>query len=411
VKGGENSMKVQRVERHIINKNHKAWKLFDDYCFKSKNIYNLANYTQRQLFIDGDKILSYVNLSKALNKTDAFKDIGSNSAQMTLRVLDKAWKSFLVAVKDYSKNPSKYLGKPKMPSYKKKDGRFSFIMTNMQTHIYDGYLYFAFTPLKSLNNLFKTNVKSKLLQTRVVPKGSTYVLEIVYEINVAEPKEFDNRIVGIDLGVDNLATCVNNVGAKPIVINGRIIKSINEYYNKKRAKLQSDLKKRHNKDWSNKLEKLQRKRDNKINYYLHCASKSIVTYCEGMDIDTIVIGLNKTWKQESNLVKSANQNFVSIPYYKFIQMIQYKAENEGIKVVVNEESYTSGCSFLDNETIGKESYNKARRIKRGLFQSNSGIMINSDVNGAYNIIRKVFSEAFKVDEIKDVHLHPIRVSA
>lgn len=403
-------MIVQRVERHIINKNHKAYKLFDEYCFKSKNIYNLANYTQRQRFINGDKVLKYVDLSKALNKTEAFKDIGSNSAQMTLRVLDKAWKSFLISVKDHKKNPSKYLGKPKMPRYKKKNGRFSFIMTNMQTHLYDGYLYFAFTPLKPLNNLFKTNITSKLLQTRVVPKGSTYVLEIVYETHVTEPKEFNNKIVGIDLGVDNLATCVNNVGVKPIIINGKIVKSINEYYNKKRAKLQSNLKKRHGKDWSNKLESLQRKRDNKIDYYLHCASKTIIEYCKGLDVSTIVIGLNKTWKQESSLVKSVNQNFVSIPYFKFIQMIQYKAENEGIKVVINEESYTSGCSFLDNEEIGKETYNKSRRVFRGLFISNQGIKINSDVNGAYNIVRKVFSNAFEANEIKDVHLHPVRVS-
>jgi putative transposase len=354
-------------------------------------------------------VLKYVDLSKALNKTDAFKDIGSNSAQMTLRVLDKAWKSFLISVKDYHKHPNKYLGKPKLPNYKKKDGRFAFIMTNMQTHIYDGYLYFAFTPLKCLNNLFKTNVTEKLLQTRVVPRGSIYVLEIVYEKDITEPKEFNNRILGIDLGVDNLATCVNNVGVKPIVINGKVVKSINEYYNKKRAKLQSDLKKRHKKDWSNKLDKLQRDRDNKIDYYLHCASKSIIEYCKGLDIRTIVIGLNKTWKQESSLVKSANQNFVSIPYLKFIQMIQYKAENDGIQVIINEESYTSGCSFLDGEEPIKENYNKARRIYRGLFKSNKGILINSDVNGGYNIIRKVFSNAF-ANEIKSVHLHPIRVS-
>lgn len=403
-------MKVQRVEKHVINKNHKAYKLFDEYCFKAKNIYNLANYTQRQLFINGDKILKYAELSKALNKTDAFKDIGSNSAQMTLRLLDKMWKSFFVSIRDYSNHPEKYLGKPKLPSYQKKDGRHIFIMTNMQTHLYDGYLYFAFTPLKGLNNLFKTNVKDKLLQTRVVPKGSSYVLEIVYETEALEAKEFNNRIMGIDLGVDNLATCVNNVGIKPIVINGRIVKSINEYYNKKRAKLQSSLMKRHSKHWSNKLDKLQLKRDRKLEYYLHCASKSIIEYCKGLDISTIVIGLNKTWKQECNLVKKANQNFVSIPYDKLINMIKYKAENIGITVIVNEESYTSGCSFLDLEEPIKANYNKSRRIVRGLFKSNDETLINSDVNGGYNIIVKVFPKAF-VDGIKDVHLHPVRVSA
>lgn len=403
-------MKVQRVERHYIKKSHKAYKLFDEYCFKAKNIYNLANYTQRQLFINGEKIMKYVDLSKALNKTEAFKDIGSNSAQMTLKVLDKAWKSFLVSVKDYHKNPSKYLGKPKLPSYKKKDGRHVFIMTNWQTQIKEEYLYFAFTPLKPLNNLFKTKVVGKHLQTRVVPKGSSYVLEIVYEKEVIEPKPFNNRIVGVDLGVDNLATCVNNIGVKPIVINGRIVKSINEYYNKKRARLQSSLMKRHSKHWSNRLDTLQLKRDRKLEYYLHCASKSIINYCEGLDIDTIVIGLNKTWKQESKLPKKANQNFISIPYDKLINMIKYKAENIGITVIVNEESYTSGCSFLDLEEPIKANYNKARRIVRGLFESNNGTLINSDVNGGYNIIVKVFPNAF-ADGIKDVHLHPVRVSA
>jgi putative transposase len=354
--------------------------------------------------------MKYAELSKALNKTEAFKDIGSNSAQMTLRLLDKMWKSFFVSLRDYSKNPEKYLGKPKLPNYKKKDGRSIFILTNMQTHIYDEYLYFAFKPLKCLNNLFKTNVKDKLLQVRVIPKGNSYVLEIVYETNAIEPKEFNNKIVGIDLGVDNLATCVNNVGVKPIVINGRIVKSINEYYNKKRAKLQSSLMKRHSKHWSNKLDKLQLKRDRKLEYYLHCASKSIINYCEGLDIDTIVIGLNKTWKQECKLVKKANQNFVSIPYDKLINMIKYKAENIGITVIVNEESYTSGCSFLDLEEPIKANYNKSRRIVRGLFKSNDETLINSDVNGGYNIIVKVFPKAF-VDGIKGVHFHPVRVNA
>lgn len=403
-------MIVQRTEKHIINKNHKAYKVFDNYCFKAKNIYNLANYTQRQLFIENKPILKYEDLSKELKHTESFKDIGSNSAQMTLKLVCKNWKSFLVSVKDYSKNPSKYLGKPKMPKYKDKNGRSIFIMTNMQTQIKNNYLFFAFKPLKFLNNTFRINFKGKLLQTRVVPKGTCYVLELVYETNIPDLLPSNNRIVGIDLGVNNLATCVNNIGVKPIVINGKPIKSINQYYNKKKSKLQSKLKKRHDRNWSNKLDKLQFKRDNKIDYYLHCASKSIINYCVGLNIDTVIIGLNKTWKQESNLTKSANQNFISIPYDKLINMITYKCEDVGIKVITNNESYTSGCSFLDNEVIGKESYNKSRRIKRGLFKSNKGIIINSDVNGAYNIIKNAISEAFKVDEIEGVHLHPIRVN-
>lgn len=393
----------------MINKNHKAWRCFDEYCFKSKNVYNLANYTQRQLFIKGEKILKYGDLSKELNKSEGFKDLGSNSAQMTLKMVCQNWKSFFVAIKDYSKNPNKYLGKPKLPKYKDKNGRYIFIMTNMQAQIKDGYLYFAFKPLKHLNNLFKTNVTGKLMQTRIIPKGSCYVLEIVYEIEVPELKEQNNRVVGIDLGVNNFATLTNNVGVHPIVINGKGIKSINQYYNKKKAKLQSDLKKRHNRNWSNKLDKLQFKRDNKIEHFLHCASKSVVEYCVGLDISKVVVGLNKTWKQESKLHSKTNQTFIQIPYEQFINKLKYKLQEIGIELIITEESYTSGCSFLDNEELNKNTYDKSRRIYRGLFKSNNGILINSDVNGSYNIIRKVFPKAF-VDGIEGVHLHPMRVN-
>lgn len=282
-------------------------------------------------------------------------------------------------------------------------------MTNMQTHIIDGYLYFAFKPLKHLNNLFKTNKQGRLLQTRIVPKGSCYVLEIVYEVEIQALKPFNNRIVGIDLGVDNFATLTNNVGTQPIVINGKPIKSINQYYNKKRAKLQSDLMKRHRKHWGNKLDKLQFKRDNKVDYFIHCASKSVTNYCIGLDVDTVVVGLNKTWKQKSRMTKLTNQNFISIPYNTFIDKLRYKLEEVGINLITTEESYTSGCSFLDGENSTKDNYNKTRRIKRGLFKSNKGIIINSDVNGSYNIIKKVFPNAF-TDGIEGVHLYPIRVN-
>ena len=135
----------------------------------------------------------------------------------------------------------------------------------------------------------------------------------------------------------------------------------------------------------------------------------LVNYCEELNIDTVIIGLNKTWKQESKLCKSSNQNFISIPYYKFISQLEYKLQNKGIRLIVNEESYTSGCSFLDNEPINKTYYNKDRRITRGLFKTNNGTIINADSNGAYNIIKKAIPEAF-VDGIEGVDLHPLRVS-
>jgi putative transposase len=402
-------MKVSRTERHIINKNNPFWKACDDLCFKSKNMYNYANYIMRQSFINKEGIIKYYDLTFQLKHSEPFKDLGSNSSQHVLKMLCRDWKSFMTTLKDYTKHPEKYLGRPRLPRYKDKNGRHVCVLTNMQSQIQNGYLYFAFNRLKPYNNLIKTKISGHHLQTRIVPKGNNYILELVYEKEVQETKEFNNRICSIDLGVNNFATLTNNIGVKPIIISGKNIKSINQYYNKKLAKLRSDLKKRHNLHWSNKLDKLQRDRDNKIEYFLHYASKSVIEYCKGNDINTIVIGLNKTWKQESSLSKTVNQGFVQLPYDKFISKVKYKAENEGREVIVNEESYSSGTSFLDLEEPIKENYDKSRRVYRGLFVSNKGIKINSDVNGSLQIMKKVFPNAF-VDGIEGIDFCPIRVN-
>jgi putative transposase len=342
-----------------------------------------------------------------IKHSDCFKDLGSNSAQMTLRRLDKNWKSFFEGVKKYKKHPEKFLGRPKIPKYKEKNGRFVLELTNMQTHIKDSYLYFAWKPLRHFNNKMKTNVKGRLLQTRFVPKNNCYILEIVYELNIfdIEDKESKN-ICSIDLGINNFVTIVNNIGIIPIVINGKGIKSYNQYWNKQISKYKSILKKINNKDWSNRLDRLTLKRYNKLNNFLHKASKQVIEYCRCLDIDTIIIGKNDGWKQNSKLNKKINQGFIQLPYNDFINMVEYKAENIGVKVILTEESYTSGTSFLDEELPIKENYNKTRRVKRGLFKSNNGRLINSDVNGAYQIMKKVFPKVF-ANGIEGVHLHPI----
>lgn len=326
-----------------------------------------------------------------LQKTEPYKELMSQSSQCTLQVLDRNWKSFFVAIKDWSKNPSKYLGRPKLPKYKKKDGRFPWYLKNNQTWIKDGYLGFQ---LKVMNGYkFKTNVKGRLISVRFIPKGSIYIMEIVYEIEVPEVNPECKNIIGIDLGVNNFVTIVNNIGLKPIIINGKGIKSINQYYNKRKAKTQSELKIRHNKDWSNKLDILTRKRANRVKNYIHHTSHYIIEYCKDNQIDTIVLGLNKTWKQECKMNDKTTQNFIYIPYNMLINQLKYKSNDNNINLIITEEAYTSGTSFLDNELPIKENYNKSRRIKRGLFKSNDGRYINSDVNGACQIMRKVFPKA------------------
>ncbi|MED3785598.1 transposase, partial [Geobacillus stearothermophilus] len=194
-----------------------------------------------------------------------------------------------------------------------------------------------------------------------------------------------------------------------IVINGKGVKSINQYYNKQKAYFQSILKKQNGLNWSKRLEKLTLKRNNKIKDFMHKASRYVVDWCVKHNIDTIVIGKNDNWKQEVDLGKRLNQAFVQIPYDMFIEQLQYKCEEVGIKVVLTEESYTSGTSFLDGEAPIKENYDKNRRIKRGLFKSNKGILINADVNGAYNIMRKVFPKTF-ANGVEGVGLHPVKLN-
>lgn len=395
----------------MINKNSPFWKACDDLCFKSKNVYNYANYIMRQSFINKEGIIKYNDLTFQLKTSEPFKDLGSNSSQHVLKILCRDWKSFMALLKMYNKNPSSLLGRPKLPHYKKKDGRHICVMTNMQTHLYDGYLYFAFNRLKPYNNTIKTKVTGKHLQTRIVPKGGNYILEIVYEKEIDELllSEESKNIASIDLGVNNFVTIANNIDAKSIIINGKGIKSYNVYWNKQMAKYKSLAKKQNKLDWTKRQQRITNKRNNKMEYFMHKASKEVINYCLSLNIDTIVVGLNKEWKQESNLVKSANQTFVQIPYDKFINKLAYKCKDVGIKFMTNNESYTSGTSFLDLEEPIKENYDKSRRIHRGLFKSNNGTLINSDLNGAYQIMKKVFPNAF-ANGILGVDLHPVVIN-
>lgn len=385
-------MIVNRVEQHQINKNHPLYKTVDTFCYRSKNLYNAANYIIRQEFIKNNRYIKYRDLEKSLQQTKEYKELMSQASQCTLQVLDRSWKSYFAATKDYEKNPHKYLGKPRIPKYKKKDGRFTWFLKNNQTFIKDGGLHFK---LKATGGYtFKTGAKGRLISVRFVPKGNVYIMEIVCEVDVPDCKHESKNIAGIDLGVNNFVTMTNNIGLDPIIINGKGVKSINQYYNKGKANIQSELKIRHDKDWSNKLDYLTLKRFNRVKNFIHHVSKFIVNYCCTNDIDTIVIGLNKTWKQECKMNDKSTQNFIYLPYNMLLKQLQYKCQDNSINLIVTEEAYTSGTSFLDNEEPTGANYKKERRIYRGLFQSNKGDLINSDVNGSLQIMKKVFPNAF-----------------
>ena len=417
-------MKVSRVEQHRIKKNNKFYPIIDELCWKSKNLYNYGNYIIRQEFIKTSKQkeqglienahwITYNELFRLCKDSDSYKNIGSNVGQSTLRKLDKNWKSFFKSIKDYSKNPSKYLGRPKLPKYlPKENGRFELGIDNIKFRIIDEYIYFSWKPLKIMNNVFRTKIPNtlKLIQIRFVPKNNEYIMEVVYEIDVFDTKNIiSERIAAIDLGVDNLMTITTNCGVNPIVINGKPLKSFNQYYNKKISEMRSNLKLRNDNDWSNEMQRFTTKRNNKVNDYIQKSTKMVIDFCKNNNIDTLICGYNSGWKQETNMGKSVNQKFVSIPYLSIIQRLEYKCENSGIKFIKTEESYTSGTSFLDNEKPIKNNYDKSRRVNRGLFQSNKGEYINADVNGSYQIMKKVFPNIF-MNGIVGAGSHPVVVN-
>jgi putative transposase len=244
------------------------------------------------------------------------------------------------------------------------------------------------------------------MQCRFVPNGSNYIMEIVYEIEVPEQPTESKSIASIDLGIDNFATITNNIGLQPIAIKGNVIKSYNQYYNKYKAEIQSELMLKNGKHWSNKLDQFTTKRNNKIKDWMHKASKFIVNWCIHNSVDTLVCGYNKEWKQESDIGKKNNQKFVAIPYFLFVNQLEYKCQNVGINFITTEESYTSGTDFLGGEIPCKQNYDKSRRITRGLFKSVDKI-VNADVNGSYQIMMKVFPNAFNVNGVEGVGCHPL----
>jgi putative transposase len=223
-------------------------------------------------------------------------------------------------------------------------------------------------------------------------------------------QEPNNLVAGVDIGLNNLATVISNAeNFKALLICGKALKSLNQQFNKKKAELQSKLKGK--RKTSKKIQALSTKRNNKIDYYLHTASRFLINQCLQHNITHLIIGKNKQWKQSLNLGKQNNQSFTSIPHARFIEQLEYKAKLVGIKVTINEESYTSKCNFVDLEPIQKHSTYLGKRITRGLFTSSKGFKYNADCNGSGNIIRKVVGNSLfsQQDSIVRCVVHPVRV--
>ena len=380
--------------------------------FFRKNLYNVALYHIRQYYKETGKYLSYNKLAKTLsdsNNLDYRTMPYAQSSQQVLRQVDNQYKAFYAAIKS-----KKIQGKKvRLPKYKdKENGRNIFIYTNQCTKASNGVVY-----LKTKRGIlsFKT-VADKIQQVRLVPRANHIVVEIIYN-KECEIKKDNNRYASIDLGLDNLCTLTSNT-VQSIIVDGKCLKSINHHYNKTKAKLQSKLSK--NKHTSKRISILTLRRNRKIKDYMHKVSRKIVEYMEANSLNTLFVGKNVGWKDSINLGRTNNQNFVSIPYNMLIQMLEYKCKLAGINVVIVNEAYTSKCSFLDREKISKHTSYAGRRIRRGLFISNSGITINADVNGSLNIMRLgLEKQNVKLDVVEEILrpenkrfvLNPVRICA
>ena len=407
---------MQLVERHFFKEGSKEYRIFDELCFKTKNLYNATLYKIRQEYIKSksNKYLNYYDIEKIyknsnINSEDHFvySQLLVKVSQQTMMLVDQNFKSFFASLKDYNKNPGKYKGRPKLPKYlDSKRGRQVAIYTNQAiSSVWLKKGYISFFKLKGIKIKTKKN-NYKVNQVRIVPGIGRYVVEVVYTVPDPVKKSDNSRYAAIDLGVNNLMTLTTNIDKYiPFVISGKRVKSINHYYNKKKAHYTSLIPKNKPYKTTKRLRRLEYKRYTKINDYFHKASRYIVNYLVSENINTLIIGNNKGWKQNTNIGNVNNQNFVQIPFYRLIQMLSYKCKMSGINIEIITEEYTSKCSFLDNEVIGKHDKYLGKRITRGLFISSSGKSINADVNGSYNILRKCKPGAF-ANGVQGVVVHP-----
>ena len=346
------------------------------------------------------------------SKNKDYKSLPSHVNQGVMKQVYSDWSSFFEGYKEYKINPSKFKGRPKPPRYKTKGTTNSVVFSNQVCKIKNGK-YLRFPKTKEVFNLSKHLLQridnAKLVQVRVQKFYNDVKLEVVLDYSKeAKPliKEEDiKNVMAIDLGVNNLATCVSNNSMQPTIINGKALKSMNQYYNKLRAKFYSDLRLNKNpnegKFTSKRLEYVDMKRHFKVKDFLHKASKQVVDLAIANNIDKVIVGYNSSWKEDVKMQKDDKQTFINIPFSTFLDMLEYKLNAEGIHFEKFEESYTSKASFLDNDpipTYGDKNIPKfsGKRVKRGLYISKNGIAINSDINGACNILRKHFNEDIEI---------------
>lgn len=375
-------------ERHLIKSTHPFYDECDKLTFLAKNLYNATLYYQRDSFFNKD-FKNYYDVNRLFTHTNQkdYRALPSKVSKQVQMLVDKSFKSYFALVRkkmnnDYSRSIRipKYLGKT--------SGRcvvpYPKDALSLKT---EGFVKLSKTNIVIETKLSREDIKA----ARIVPKGNHFVIEILYKVTKKPLKsETPTRVAFIDPGLNNLMTVTSNC-FNPLIYNGRPIKAINQLSNKTIAVLKSRLSERGLRT-SSLLQSVYNKRSRRLTDLTHKITTQLVNQLDSHNIDTVIFGHNIGQKQDINLGKVTNQNFVQIPCTQMMNQLQYKCELRGIRFIVTEESYTSKCSFIDEESICKHPNYQGKRLKRGLFETSNGKLINADVNGSLNIGRKYLTK-------------------
>ena len=388
---------VKQQVKHLSKEDYKTLR---DLCHIAKNLANQAIYNARQYYFTEGEFLNYQKNYVLLKNSDNYRTLNSNMAQQILKEVDGSFKSFFGLLKLAKKG--RYSFKDcRLPSYLPKDGYTTLVIGFIRLNGDKLVLPFS-QSYKKTHRAIEIKIPpiladKKIKEIRIIPKANARFFEIqyIYEAECIQRNLNTSNALALDLGINNLVTAVSSKG-ETFIIDGRRLKSINQWFNKENARLQSIKDKQHfGKKTTNRQKTIARNRNNRINDYLNKAARRVVDYCIKNDIGTLVVGYNETFQREANIGKQNNQNFANIPYGLLRNKLEYLCELNGIIFVKQEESYTSKASFWDkdeipvyNEDNPKSYVFSGKRVHRGLYKCSDGRTLNADVNGALNIMRK-----------------------
>ena len=401
------------TEKEIIYSTDERFDLIKELCHLSKNLYNASLYDVRKYYFETKSYRTWQSQRPIFTKNNN-PDYYALQSHLAGEVLMQVGKQFIGFFNNKSNK------KKRIPKYKDKNGynvvTFPKLTISKQIEFNENKQLYIYTLCKRNYNLKIQSTKPNVKMIKFVYDENNDLIKCfkIYEVEQTELKRDNSKYFSIDTGLNNIVSIYNNIGIRPLLYNGRPIKSINQYYNKTNAKMRAELPT--NVKSSKKLKQLSFKRNNKIDYEMHKISNHIINEAVKNNISKIFIGNNIGWKNEINTGRRNNQNFVNIPHTKLFNQLLYKGLLKGIEVIFTEESYTSKASFFDKDglPIYRESDNhkfSGKRIKRGLYKDSKGNLWNADLNGAANIMRKCSDKAYKnIRKTKELMKQPILVT-